>query len=59
MLDTLATGLRAALRPWTDWNNRRLAIAEFRRMDTRMLGDIGLDRAQARAAVDAMMARRR
>ena len=58
LLDTAMARLLAAVRPLKEWNDRRVAIAEFRRLDPRMLGDIGLDLAQARAVVDAMMARR-
>ena len=59
LLDSAIGRLRAAGRRMTAWNDRRLAIAEFRRLDARLLGDIGLDPAQARAVVDAMLARRR
>ena len=59
LVDSVIGRLAAAGRRIAAWNERRLAIAEFRRMDPRMLGDIGLDPTQARDVVDAMLAHRR
>jgi uncharacterized protein YjiS (DUF1127 family) len=47
--------LGAALRRWRD---RNAALREFERLDDRGLQDIGLDRYELRAVIDARLAER-
>jgi uncharacterized protein YjiS (DUF1127 family) len=54
----LARLVRLVLEPYARRRRRRIAIAQLRTLDNRLLADIGVSRGQIELAVDGMLARR-